>query len=649
MGLPTFTLEAAIGYGPLSTVPVGAWTSLGAIHTCTATDPSRQSETDTFSGGRLNVEVDNSTRALDPTYAGALGVTIGTPVRIIATWASTAYPQWYGYVDELAPTWMQMASDFATITCTDSFAFLGSVFDTGFRGAAITDGAYALYHFDDAASTATIVDSLHGKNLAVRNLPDSHGAVILNPTPIIPGTPSLVTADIGHSWYIPGQGWMASASMASWYPPGAFTIEGWFELQGNDQQLVVLSDGATSGIGIVVGSLYTSGAAGVGVPALDIATGAGDTYVAGPRSINDGAAHHLVVTRSTGATGTFRFYVDGVLVGSTTSAAILNSSMQMMIGTNRITFSGTINTFIDELAIYPVALSAAQILNHYKLGTAPWAGDTTGQRVSRLLDIIGWPAALRSIDTGLTVLPGLASDAFANGPIDTLQHFQSVVEAEGGRLFTGRDGSLVFHERHRPLRSPYDTVQAVYSDSTDHVTGALPATTPAALPYVTGGLRGSESAAEVFNRVSITRRPVDANDTPVAQIVDDAASQTALKMVKTLNQSDQLNPTDQEANNKARAILRQRANPLFRIRELSLDGRATDALWPEILGRQIGDLVRVIRHPPGGGAAYDDQLRIEGRTLTISKRSVTAKFVASKADTAKWMRIGDTLGGVLFW
>lgn len=93
-------------------------------------------------------------------------------------------------------------------------------------------------------------------------------------------------------------------------------------------------------------------------------------------TLSDGAYHHVV--------GTFDgtnviIYVDGVSAGSTTIAPDTidagTGGFVVAIPDSPATYDGT----LDEIAVYPTALSSAQVLNHYLLGIGAMTVDAVGE------------------------------------------------------------------------------------------------------------------------------------------------------------------------------------------------------------------------------------------------------------------------------
>lgn len=91
------------------------------------------------------------------------------------------------------------------------------------------------------------------------------------------------------------------------------------------------------------------------------------------------------------------------------------------------------------------------------------AGLRTGAAINAVLDDCEWPATLRDIDPGATVIPWFWADNKDAG-----QLLDELVRSEGSPagLWIGSDGSIVFRDRHhRLIRSASTTVQATLRGS----------------------------------------------------------------------------------------------------------------------------------------------------------------------------------------
>jgi PKD repeat protein len=149
-----------------------------------------------------------------------------------------------------------------------------------------------------------------------------------------------------------------------------------------------------------------------------------------PASYNDGAWHHVVSTQ--GADG-MKLYVDGRLVG-TNAAATTNRSYNgyWRVGGDPTwgSTSGSFNGAIDEVAIYPVVLGAATVLDRYNLGAgvvpnqAPTAAFTTTVDAGNGLLVVADGAASTDPDGTITDYAWDFGDGspVVSGPSASAQH-----------------------------------------------------------------------------------------------------------------------------------------------------------------------------------------------------------------------------------
>ena len=89
--------------------------------------------------------------------------------------------------------------------------------------------------------------------------------------------------------------------------------------------------------------------------------------VAATTAVTDTNWHHVVATKNGPST---RLYVDGKdVTGSVTNQTMANNAMPLVIGQN--SGSSWFDGNVDEVAVYRVALSAAQVASHYSAGRTP--------------------------------------------------------------------------------------------------------------------------------------------------------------------------------------------------------------------------------------------------------------------------------------
>lgn len=219
---------------------------------------------------------------------------------------------------------------------------------------------------------------------------------------------------------------------------------------------------------------------------------------------------------------------------------------------------------------------------------AAGAGETTGQRIHRVLDSAGWPVSDRAVASGQSTVQ--ATDL--SGP--ALTELQAVAATEIGDLYIDGGGRAVFRGRHALLTEPRSaSSQAVFGDG------------PGELPYTSLPICNDD--ATFFNDVRVTRPG------GIEQVAADTASQ-AVFYVKTYRPStDPLLETDSDARNYADWLLRGATVPELRFESMTLTPAADPArLYPHALGRDLGDRITAIRRPPGGGAPIVRDVIIRG-------------------------------------
>jgi hypothetical protein len=123
---------------------------------------------------------------------------------------------------------------------------------------------------------------------------------------------------------------------------------------------------------------------------------------------------------------------------------------------------------ISHVAVHDYSLTQAQILDRYRIGSAGGSGDRSHERVNRILDYAGWPAADRAIDVGGTQLL-TAAEMLGRSPLDVLG---DTARAEGGVVYIDGSGVLHMHARTRRWGSidPAAVLPMVYMASPPQLT-----------------------------------------------------------------------------------------------------------------------------------------------------------------------------------
>jgi hypothetical protein len=172
------------------------------------------------------------------------------------------------------------------------------------------------------------------------------------------------------------------------------------------------------------------------------------------------------------------------------------------------------------------------------------AGQTTGTRVNKILDTIGWPSSMREVETGLTTVQ--ADPATQRTALATLQN---VAITEYGAVYMGADGNVIFQDRE----STTSSIGATPTVFNDNGTG---------ISYF--DVKWVLDDSQVYNKATVTR------EGGAVQTVSDTAS-IEKYFTHSYNQSGLLMQTDAEALDYAKAFIASRKETAIRVDELTLD------------------------------------------------------------------------------
>jgi hypothetical protein len=252
------------------------------------------------------------------------------------------------------------------------------------------------------------------------------------------------------------------------------------------------------------------------------------------------------------------------------------------------------------------------------------ASDATGARIGRILDSVGWPVGLRNIATGQTTVQ--ATDL--SGP--ALSEMQTVAETELGELHIAADGDVYFRDRHGILLdSRSNTSQGIFGDG------------PGELPYESAVLECDDQ--QIYNLARITR--VGGTE----QTAEDATSR-AQYLTRVYPKSGLLMESDTVAENYGAFVVAMSRDAELRFSEIEIDPQTDpDNLWPQVLGRRIGDRITVRRRPPGGGDTIERDVFIRGieHKHDVRRGTWITTFTLQSATRFAFMVLDDPILGVL--
>lgn len=256
-----------------------------------------------------------------------------------------------------------------------------------------------------------------------------------------------------------------------------------------------------------------------------------------------------------------------------------------------------------------------------ELGSPTGVGADTGARVKDILSRAGWytTGERNQVSTGNSLLQGTALGA------DALSLMQAAADSEIGQLYVSGTGAVVFRARHALLTDTRsNTPQAVFGD--------LPGTVQAA---------GTELAYETVTRAyDDTTIGNDIQATRVGgtmQEAKDTASIIQYLFPRTYSRTDLLLQNDSDAAAWADWVLYVAKGGEDRFEQLQIDPQADPVnLWPQVLGREIGDRIQVWHRPAGVASPVTRDCFITG--ITHAWDSITSAWLTTwtLADATKY-------------
>ncbi len=217
-------------------------------------------------------------------------------------------------------------------------------------------------------------------------------------------------------------------------------------------------------------------------------------------------------------------------------------------------------------------------------------GADTGARVRDILSRAGWytSAERNVISTGNSLLQGTTLGDTA------LNLMQIAVDSEIGQLYVNGSGAVVFRAGRNLLSDARsNTVQAVFGD--------LPGTShPAGTELACAAISRASDDTTLVNDIQATR--VGSSS---VQEVQDAASIRKYLFPRTYARSDLILQNDSDALNWAQWVLYIGKGGEDRFESLQIDPQADPAnLWPQVLGREIGDRIQIWHRPAQSTLPY---------------------------------------------
>jgi len=380
------------------------------------------------------------------------------------------------------------------------------------------------------------------------------------------------------------------------------------------------------------GTAGNSGGQGAAPPDGGFGGGAGDPVprYGGGRGLGPGAGGGgggLIVTSSgqggsigvspggPGKGGRISLTYDVTITSSSTVTQVLPMVPIKVTATwNSVTyplFYGYANAWTDAALNNPryaeTTLTATDAFGIFALNSLPaaapvGAGDDSGSRADRILDWAGWPPQHRLLDIGDSTLQATAMGDYV------LNLLQLTADSEIGEVYVNGSGQVVFRHRQGILADTRSTTpQAVFGDrpGTAHTAGTE-------WPYTS--VTRADDSTTMANDVQIT-----AAGSGNLQEAQDYVSQFVYGggdgggCAVTYARTDLLLQSDVDALAYAGWVLYISASDEDRMDQLIVSPmRDPSDLYPQVLGREIGDRIQIWRRPPNVAAPVSKDCFIRG-------------------------------------
>lgn len=615
------TIEVAFVQNPYGTL---TWTDITSQVLGFGSRRGKNYELGQAETGELTMDLLNQDGRFDPTNTASIYypyVLSRRPIRVKATYSGVTYGVFRGFVERWPQKWTDGLAT-VSITAVDGFkTVLGYTFGTRWDDYVVSIFASTLtnsqwWRFDavsggagpnQASGSAAYAASTSGQTLSsVASLIAGSSNAATKATVSAAGAAATYTAR------------NTSSSTAGRAYAVTFTLNTLTAITA-DQTIIMLTDVAGAGkrLGIEMKIIVPSSGASpfLRITTYDAASVATTTDIAASTFTVGVAAHLAFVRTDSGGTHTWFAYVNGVQVHTATTATGTGDNASPGVGlfTTALTGYTTVAWTVDEFTVGPMTASQIAQLAKYVLSLTPtyaeFAVQDSGARCGAILDAVLWPAGDRTLDTGDTTLQATGSLAGTTA----LTAMLNAATSELGRIFVNGSGKFVFQKRSHSIGASV----ATFGENTGS----------GEFPYQESITVGFDETY-VYNVVQITQ----ANSSPsfVAEASDDTSILTYGRL--TLPVTIYSNASA-DCTGMANTLLARYKDEHPRVPELQLEGMSNPALFPQMLGREIGDVVTVTRRPFGAPTLSFDCI-IEGVSHDVTPNQWVTTFLLSPKPSA---------------
>jgi hypothetical protein len=608
---PTVTVEWSPTTDPLATP---SWTAVSGWREIQV-DRGRQNELDQIQAGTANIVLDNRDRRFDPLHTGGPNYGNVLPMkrfRIRATYASTTYDMFQGFVESWDQAYVNPRDATVEVRLVDFFdvlsaaVFSSSPYEVEMR----FDNPDFWWRLGDPPDSSAVTDMITGQQLAEFGNPTLGAASLVANDPDAALDQADATSGFG------GTG--------SFVPVGTVGLSFEAIVKTTTTTDATIASVSNPGEGARIRLYVSAGGTAVFEVGKTVAGNTQSVLAGSSALINDGQPHHIAGVIDGQAFSHLWIYVDGVgtdggeigwVVPWAASQEFTVGNVASGFGSPTAHTQGVVGT-VDEVALYQQVLSGGVIAAHAEAALAPWEGDTIVTRVTRVLDYLDVADADRSIDT--TMIGTLQAAQLGQSLLD---HLFEVNEVEQGLLFITKDGKVKFRARHNGFNL---ASQATFGDGTGE------------LRY--GNIAFDYSKQMIYN---VIRR--QNQDGLLMEASDSTSIATYGRRVD--ERTGLIGDSDLASLDLANYSLSRSKDPVQRVTEIELvPERDPAGLYPQVLGREIGEQVTIKRRPQAVGSAISFDARIEGIAHTVTPDNWQTTFRLSPADAGAYLQLNLTSG-----
>lgn len=449
MTQPAVQVQVAFAVDPFTEPSGGQWDDITTRVREAWMQRGRNHELERAVAGELQLRLRNTDRRFDPLYTAGPYFPNVKPmrhVRVRAVHGGSTYDLFRGFIEDWGQEYGGRPLDtngdaLAQVRATDAFKLFGLRQLLRYSAEVLADGPVGYWRLREATGPTALDESA--------TVPPTNGTYGAD---VVEGgaTGPLLGGSLAPDFPGTANSVVSTTAPAVLNLTGDMTIEFWVRLDtapgANGSNLVSSTDPYQTSATSTRRIRFQNSAAG------------GTFTLTGASQLTLGVWYHAAVTRER-ATGRVRMFLNGVEDATPldVQGAVNNNFGGLNIAGAFLGYNA-LDGKLAHVALYDRTLSPERIRAHYLAKLDTFVAQATGSAMGAILDSIGWPSALRSIDAGSSTMQGHDPEG------NVLEHLLRLTDSENGLLVMGGDGKVVFHDRASLFKSPHTAVQATLGD-----------------------------------------------------------------------------------------------------------------------------------------------------------------------------------------